>query len=110
MKVNNHLSSQLSGEMSGVKASKNKTEGDLSLLNQSEESDGIGGAGSSRATKIHLSERAQQMQRAKEIASEESIDEAKVARLQKMIDEGAYQVDAASIADRLVDEHLMLPE
>ena len=59
-------------------------------------------------TKLSVSERAQQMARAKEIASDQTIDEAKVARLQKMIDEGAYKTDAAAIADRLVDEHLLM--
>lgn len=47
------------------------------------------------------------MAKAKEIAGQPmSVDEAKVARLQKMIDEGKYKVDADSVADRLVDEHL----
>jgi flagellar biosynthesis anti-sigma factor FlgM len=39
-----------------------------------------------------------------------TVDEAKVARLQKMIDEGSYKTDAAAIADRLVDAHLALPD
>ncbi|HMN67610.1 MAG TPA: flagellar biosynthesis anti-sigma factor FlgM [Bdellovibrionales bacterium] len=60
---------------------------------------------------VNLSEQAQMMSRAKEIASEPmSVDEAKVARLQKMIDEGRYKVDAQSIADKLVDEHLIIPD
>lgn len=58
------------------------------------------------SSKVDLSSSAQMMSKAKQIASEESIDEAKVARLQKLIDEGKYSVDASSIADRLVDEHL----
>lgn len=63
------------------------------------------------STKVDVSERAQQIKKAKEIASKDinSVDEAKVARLQKMIDEGKYKVDAESIADRLVDEHLNMP-
>jgi negative regulator of flagellin synthesis FlgM len=62
------------------------------------------------ADKLAVSERAQSMSRAKEIASDSSIDEAKVARLQKMIDEGKYKTDASAIADRLVNEHLLMPE
>ena len=62
------------------------------------------------STNVNVSPRAQQMQRAKDIASVDTIDEAKVARLQKMIDEGSYQVDAESIADRLVDEHMLIPD
>jgi len=63
------------------------------------------------SAKVDVSDRAQLMQRAKDIASRpDTIDEAKVARLQKMIDEGNYKVDADSIADRLVDEHLTIPD
>lgn len=67
-----------------------------------------GPAGSS---KVDLSERAQMMTKAKEIAMRpDTVDEAKVARLQKLIDEGKYKTDSASIADRLVDEHMSFPE
>lgn len=60
---------------------------------------------------VNVSERAQMMAKAKEIASQPmSVDEAKVARLQKLIDEGNYKVDADAIADRLVDEHLSIPD
>lgn len=60
---------------------------------------------------VNLSDRAQMMQRAKELAGQpDTVDEAKVARLQKLIDEGKYNVDAASIADRLVDEHMTIPD
>lgn len=58
--------------------------------------------------RVNVSDRAQSMQKAKEIASQDTVDEAKVARLQKMIDEGRYKVDAKAVADRLVDEHLMM--
>ena len=34
------------------------------------------------------------------------VDEAKIAKLQKLIDEGKYKVDAKAIADKMVDEHL----
>ncbi|HAG90880.1 MAG TPA: flagellar biosynthesis anti-sigma factor FlgM [Bdellovibrionales bacterium] len=59
---------------------------------------------------VDVSERAQMMNKAKQIASQDSIDEAKVARLQKLIDEGRYNVDASAIADRLVDDHLSTME
>jgi len=68
-------------------------------------------AATSGAAQVNVSERAQMMQKAKEIASRpDTIDEAKVARLQKLIDEGKYKVDAQAIADRLVDEHLATPD
>jgi flagellar biosynthesis anti-sigma factor FlgM len=60
---------------------------------------------------VNVSERAQMMKQAKEIASRpDTVDEAKVARLQKMIDEGTYKTDASAIADRLVDEHLLIQD
>lgn len=62
------------------------------------------------ASKLDVSSRAQMMNKAKQIASEDQVDEAKVARLQKLIDEGRYNIDASAIADRLVDEHLSTME
>jgi negative regulator of flagellin synthesis FlgM len=62
------------------------------------------------AENVSVSERAQMMQKAKDIAGKADIDEAKVARLQKMIDEGKYKTDAKAIADRLVDDHLLIPD
>lgn len=59
------------------------------------------------ATKVDVSERAQQMKKAKEIAtSAPDINEDKVSRLQKLIDEGKYKVGAKDIADRMVDDEL----
>lgn len=62
--------------------------------------------------KVNVSTRAQDMAKAKEIASKnlDTVDDAKVARLQKLIDEGKYSVDAKAVADRLVDEHLTIGE
>ena len=61
--------------------------------------------------KVNVSNNAQAMAKAKQIASGgDSVDEAKVARLQKLIDEGKYSVDAKAVADRLVDEHLNMGE
>ncbi len=61
------------------------------------------------SAKVELSQRAQDIKKAKELAMSKTdeVDEAKVARLQKMIDEGKYKVDAEAVADRLVDEHLL---
>ena len=62
------------------------------------------------SAKVDPSERAQQIKKAKELATpNDSVDEAKVARLQKLIDEGKYKVDASAIADKLIDEHAKLP-
>lgn len=61
------------------------------------------------SARLSLSPRAQELKRVKALATPdlESVDEEKVARLQKLIDEGHYKVDAEAVADRLVDEHLM---
>lgn len=70
----------------------------------------VAGAGLGGSTRVDLSPRAQEMAKAKELARpNDSIDEAKVARLQKLIDDGKYKVDADAIADRLLDEHSKMP-
>jgi negative regulator of flagellin synthesis FlgM len=62
---------------------------------------------SEESAKINLSDRAQMMKKAQEIASNTpDVDMDKVTRLQKMIDEGKYQTDAKAIADRMIDEEL----
>jgi len=60
------------------------------------------------SSKVSLSEEAQMMSKAKELAEvDSSVDMDKVRRLQSMIDGGDYKVNAEAIADRLVDDHLM---
>jgi len=83
----------------------NKSSLEKLIAPRDEESSAVGGS-----AKVDVSDRAQMMQKAKELASHNSVDEAKVARLQKMIDEGKYKTDASAIADRLVDEHMSFPE
>ncbi len=58
------------------------------------------------ATKLNLSPQARQIAKATEIAKDQSVDEAKVARLQKMIDGGEYKVDADAIAEKMLNEHV----
>ncbi len=83
----------------------------LNSLAKSKSSKGLAStAGGSSSSRVNLSSRAQQMSKAKEIASEPSFNAAKVNRLQKMIDEGKYNVDASAVADRLVDNHLIFGE
>ena len=60
------------------------------------------------SAKVNVSSKAQDLQKAKQIASEQSVDEAKVSRLQKLIDEGKYNVNASAVADKIVDEHLLM--
>jgi len=109
MKVSNNKIGSPSGNLGADKAG--KAEGAAALKKDIQ----AGGLKNKEAiagsANVNVSERAQMMAKAKEIAgSPMSVDEAKVARLQKMIDEGKYKVDADAIADRLVDEHLTIPD
>ncbi len=105
MKVTNSKIGPAAGNLDKIKSS--KSEGAQGLLNN----DKAGEAKTkNKAENVNVSERAQMMQKAKDIAGSLSVDEAKVARLQKMIDEGKYKTDADAIADKLVDEHLMIPD
>ena len=62
---------------------------------------------SAKASNVHLSERAVDAKRAKDIAmAAPDIREDRVAELQKRIDEGKYSVDAKDIADKMVDEEV----
>lgn len=64
-------------------------------------------AAKAEATRVQLSDRAQEANRIKELAmAAPDVDEAKVAKFQKLIDDGQYKIDAKAIADRMVDEHL----
>ena len=85
-----------------------KAESALGL--KSSKANGVNSKDVKDGSKVDVSERAQLMAKAKEIASEQSVDEGKVAHFQKMIDEGKYSVDADRIADRLVDDHMLIPD
>ncbi|RYX78135.1 flagellar biosynthesis anti-sigma factor FlgM [bacterium] len=62
------------------------------------------------ASKVAVSSRAQDMAKAKELATPSNdIDEAKVARLQALIDKGQYKINAEAVAERLLDEHTKMP-
>ncbi len=108
MKVTNSKIGGTHGNMNSERAG--KSEG-AAALSKEMKSGGTSKANLKDSANVHVSERAQMMQKAKDIASQPmTVDEAKVARLQKMIDEGSYKVDADSIADRLVEEHLTIPD
>jgi len=103
MKVTNNKIGPSASTLDNVKSS--KTDGSKNL----------GSAAASAlkgkaAENVQVSERAQMMQKAKDIASNQTVDEARVAQLQKLIDEGKYKTDAKAIADRLVDEHMTIPD
>lgn len=67
--------------------------------------DSMLGALSKDASEVKLSDRAKDIKRAKELAlAAPDIREEKVQRLQKLIDDGKYEVSAGDIADKMVDE------
>lgn len=69
---------------------------------------GLPFASSNDSVKVDLSARSQDIQRAKEIAmSSPDVDQAKIEKFQKLIDEGKYKIDSKAIAERMVDEHIM---
>jgi negative regulator of flagellin synthesis FlgM len=103
MKVGNKFGSQMPN-VDGTKTNKLNDRGSTSNSSSIKKNNLEGTA------KLNLSERAQSMQKAKDIASDSSVDEARIAQLQKLIDSGNYSVDADAIADRLVDEHLLMGE
>lgn len=104
MKVSNNNTPNLKG-MDTVQTTKTDT------FKKSPATKGsIDGAGIKDSSQVNLSNRAQALQKAKEIASDQSVDEAKVARLQKLIDEGKYKVDAQAVADKMVDTHMSFPD
>lgn len=107
MKVTNNKIGGTPGNMDSARTGRSEGAGALSKEIKS----GVSKANLKDSAQVNVSERAQMMQKAKDIASGPmTVDEAKVARLQKMIDEGKYKVDADSIADRLVEEHLTIPD
>ena len=65
-------------------------------------------AGKFDAVKLDLSERAQDIRKAKEMAqASPDVDMDKVDKFRKLIDEGKYKVDAKAVADRMVSEGLL---
>lgn len=72
-----------------------------------DKADALQSSGLGESSRVELSPRAQEAKRIKELAmAAPDVDEAKVAKFRKLIDEGKYNIDAKAIADRMVDEHL----
>jgi len=113
MKVTNN---KIGGAPAGLGTSQAGKADGASALSKDIKAGGSAPGGPSKANlkdsaSVNVSERAQMMQKAKDIASSPmTVDEARVAHFQKMIDEGTYKTDAKAIADRLVDEHLNVPD
>ncbi len=68
---------------------------------------GVGAEDSVGSTRVDVSQRGLDAKRIKDLAmAVPDVDEMKVAKYQKLIDEGKYEVDSRAVADRMVDEHL----
>ena len=59
------------------------------------------------SARVEVSPRAQEAKRIKELAmAGPDVDQVKVEKFRRLIDEGKYKVDADQVADKMVDEHL----
>ena len=105
------VSNKPSGPMQNAESLKTKSVKAESVLeNAKPKAAALDGANLASSAKVDLSSRAQEIRKAKELATpKDGIDEAKVARLQAMIDKGEYKVNAEAIADKLVDEQMKMP-
>lgn len=66
--------------------------------------EGTEGAG---ASKVAVSSRAQEAKKIKELAlAAPDVDQAKVEKFRKLIEDGKYKVDAQAVADKMVDDEL----
>lgn len=103
MKVTNQNQNQLQNVTTKKSDKAKASSGDL--LKSS-----AGGADALGAAEVAMSPRARELQKVKEMAMKSSpdVDEAKVAKYQKLIDGGNYKVDAKAVADRMVDEQLKM--
>lgn len=106
MKVTN----KPSGAMQNAESLKTKSVGAESILDKKTKPAALENAGVASSTSVNVSARAQDAMKAKELATpSQGIDDAKVARLQAMIDKGEYKVNADAIAERMLDEHMKMP-
>lgn len=104
MKVSNKMASPLA-ETSTHAAEKTGKSGKSKLKGKMDPTE----IASGDSAKVDVSAKAMNMKRARELATpSQDIDEAKVARLQKLIDDGEYRVDADAVAERLLDEHIKM--
>lgn len=59
------------------------------------------------ASRVAVSSRAQEAKKIKELAlAAPDVDQAKVEKFRKLIEDGKYKVDAKAVADKMVDDEL----
>lgn len=68
----------------------------------------LGSINGSEASKVDLSQRSKDIRHIKELATASpDVDQNKVEKFRRLIDEGKYKVDAKAVADKMVDEQLL---
>jgi negative regulator of flagellin synthesis FlgM len=106
------VSNKLPNPMQSAEAAKSaKSSGADALDGKKNAKDSVASAfDTADSSRVEVSSRARDINKARELATPgDSIDEAKVARLQALIDSGKYKVNAEAVADRLLDEHSKMP-
>jgi negative regulator of flagellin synthesis FlgM len=104
------VTSKLPNATQSAEAMKSSKLGDATAMEGKKAKSSLSAAELGQSARVDVSARAQEVRKAKELATPSNgIDEAKVARLQKLIDKGEYKVDAEAIADRMIDEHSKMP-
>ncbi|MCB0368089.1 MAG: flagellar biosynthesis anti-sigma factor FlgM [Bdellovibrionales bacterium] len=107
MKITHNKVGQRLNISDSGKAEKSSESKESKGLRSSDKSSSSSAAGD--ATKIILSDRAQEARKIKELAmSAPDVDQAKVDKFRKLIDEGKYKVDAKAVADKMVDDELSI--
>ncbi len=95
------------GQNLNVSDLQRSSESSKSTKNSKASPSSVEASGVGAATQTSISSRAQQIQKAKDLASSApDVREDRIAALQKAIDAGTYNIDPKDIADRMVDEEL----
>ncbi len=111
MKITHNKIGQNLNLTDSSKAEKSKQSSPLDTASKTSTADKIkdlSGKSDNEAGRMNLSSRAQDVRQANDLAmATPDIDQAKVDKFRKLIDEGNYKVDARAVADRMVDDSLM---
>ena len=104
MKVDNSKIRDSLGSLDSAKSGKVGSSGINKNDSKGSAADKVGGD----YARVDISKRAQDTLKVKALATPDmnSVDEAKVAHFQKLIDDGKYSVDTKELADKIVSEHL----
>lgn len=95
----------------GASQSLNQAQGqaDAKNIKKGKSNQKMGSVASPLSAQVSLSDKAQQVKKATDIAKNDTVDEKKIAMFQNLIDSGKYSVDSAKVADKLIDDHMKMP-